>query len=510
MAKLTLTDLNNLNNPTAVVNTINGNHESIEVAFENTLSRDGTAPNAMEADLDMNSNRIINLPEAVGVSEPVRKAEFDLQKVEVQVLVDEAEGFATAAASSAANANTSAGIANLAATEATDAANLAVSILDNFDDIYLGAKASAPALDNDGDPLTTGDIYFNSTTNELFIWTGTVWSSQIGSATVVTLLNKTINLANNTITGTTAQFNTALSDNDFATLAGSETLTNKTVNLTNNTLSGTTAQFNTALSDNDFATLAGSESLTNKTVNLTSNTLTGTTAQFNTALSDNDFATLAGSETFTNKTLTSPTLTTPVLGTPSSGTLTNCTGLPTAGMLDNAVTNAKLADMNANTVKVRADAASGDPSDLALSASNLLGRGSTGDVAAITLGANLSMTGTVLSASGGGGGGLSDADYGDITVSAGATVFTIDNDVVTYAKMQNASANTVVTRAANSSGDLGETALAASQLLGRGATGDVAAIALGSGLSLTGTTLSATGSFSRGNALAAVAMYDML
>lgn len=44
-----------------------------------------------------------------------------------------------------------------------------------------------------------------------------------------TLTNKTLDLANNTVTGTTAQFNTALSDNDFATLAGSETLTNKTL-----------------------------------------------------------------------------------------------------------------------------------------------------------------------------------------------------------------------------------------------------------------------------------------
>lgn len=44
-----------------------------------------------------------------------------------------------------------------------------------------------------------------------------------------TLTNKTFNLANNTLTGTIAQFNTALSDADFATLAGSETLTNKTL-----------------------------------------------------------------------------------------------------------------------------------------------------------------------------------------------------------------------------------------------------------------------------------------
>jgi autotransporter-associated beta strand protein len=53
----------------------------------------------------------------------------------------------------------------------------------------------------------------------------------------------------------------------MATLAGSETLTNKTLTLGNNTITGTTAQFNTALTDNDFATLAGSEELTNKTLN---------------------------------------------------------------------------------------------------------------------------------------------------------------------------------------------------------------------------------------------------
>lgn len=44
-----------------------------------------------------------------------------------------------------------------------------------------------------------------------------------------TITNKTINLADNTVTGTVAQFNVALSDGDFATIAGTETLTNKTL-----------------------------------------------------------------------------------------------------------------------------------------------------------------------------------------------------------------------------------------------------------------------------------------
>jgi len=51
----------------------------------------------------------------------------------------------------------------------------------------------------------------------------------VGRATTDTLTNKSISLSTNTITGTIAQFNTALSDADFATLAGSETLSNKTL-----------------------------------------------------------------------------------------------------------------------------------------------------------------------------------------------------------------------------------------------------------------------------------------
>jgi hypothetical protein len=89
-----------------------------------------------------------------------------------------------------------------------------------------------------------------------------------------TLTNKSISLTTNTITGTKAEFNSAMSDADFASLAGSETLTNKTISLASNTISGTTAEFNTALTDDNFATLAGTETLTNKTINGSSNTIT--------------------------------------------------------------------------------------------------------------------------------------------------------------------------------------------------------------------------------------------
>lgn len=71
MTKTTLNDLVNLENQTSAVNIINANNETIEVAFDNTLSRDGTSPNQMESVLDMNSNRIINLVDPVSTSEPI-------------------------------------------------------------------------------------------------------------------------------------------------------------------------------------------------------------------------------------------------------------------------------------------------------------------------------------------------------------------------------------------------------------------------------------------------------
>ena len=118
-----------------------------------------------------------------------------------------------------------------------------------------------------------------------------------------TLTNKTIDLGNNTLTGTTAEFNSALQDGSFATLAGTETLTNKTISSANNTITITEAN----ISDlGAYITASSTNTLTNKSINLANNTLTGTTAEFNTALTDGSFATLAGTETLSNKTLTSP------------------------------------------------------------------------------------------------------------------------------------------------------------------------------------------------------------
>lgn len=72
MSKITLSSLSNLQNETTAVGVINNNSAVITTAFDNTLSRDGTSPNQMGANLDMNSNQILNLPAPATVNSPAR------------------------------------------------------------------------------------------------------------------------------------------------------------------------------------------------------------------------------------------------------------------------------------------------------------------------------------------------------------------------------------------------------------------------------------------------------
>ena len=83
----------------------------------------------------------------------------------------------TNAASSATSASTSASNAATSATAAATSATAAETAYDNFDDRYLGPKASDPTVDNDGDALINGALYFNTTTNVIKYWDGSSWSA---------------------------------------------------------------------------------------------------------------------------------------------------------------------------------------------------------------------------------------------------------------------------------------------------------------------------------------------
>jgi hypothetical protein len=130
----------------------------------------------------------------------------------------------------------------------------------------------------------------------------------VGKATTDTLTNKSVNLANNTLTTTIALLNTAVSDETVVARATTDTLTNKSISLTTNTVTGTIAELNTAVSDETVVGRATTDTLTNKSIDLTDNTVTGTFAELNTAVSDATLVSIAGTETLTSKTLTDPIL----------------------------------------------------------------------------------------------------------------------------------------------------------------------------------------------------------
>ena len=96
----------------------------------------------------------------------------------------------SAAATSASNASTS---ETNAATSETNAA----ASYDSFDDRYLGAKASDPTLDNDGDALLTGALYFSTGVNAMQVYDGATWIAAYASLSGASLsANNLSDLAN--------------------------------------------------------------------------------------------------------------------------------------------------------------------------------------------------------------------------------------------------------------------------------------------------------------------------
>lgn len=81
-------------------------------------------------------------------------------------------GIATA---QAVIATTQAGIATTQAGISTSSASSASASWDLFDDRMLGAKASDPTLDNDGNPILTGALYFSTSVNRMKVYDGTSW-----------------------------------------------------------------------------------------------------------------------------------------------------------------------------------------------------------------------------------------------------------------------------------------------------------------------------------------------
>jgi len=119
---------------------------------------------------------------------------------------------AASALASEGSASASASSAAVAQTAAEAARDSALAAFDNFDDKYLGEKASDPTLDNDGDALVAGALYFNTTDDAMKVYNGTSWVDAYADG--ATLVSK----SGDTMTG-----NLSFGDNDKAIFgAGSD------------------------------------------------------------------------------------------------------------------------------------------------------------------------------------------------------------------------------------------------------------------------------------------------
>jgi hypothetical protein len=110
-----------------------------------------------------------------------------------QLAAETAQTAAELAETNAETAETGALAAQAAAESARDSA---LAAYDNFDDRYLGAKTSDPTLDNDGDALVAGALYFNSVAGEMRLYTGSIWvAAYVSGAGFLAVANNLSDLA---------------------------------------------------------------------------------------------------------------------------------------------------------------------------------------------------------------------------------------------------------------------------------------------------------------------------
>jgi hypothetical protein len=158
-----------------------------------------------------------------------------------------ASSSASTATTQATNASNSATAAANSATASANSASAAAATFDLFDDSYLGAKSSNPSVDNDGNALTDGALYFDTTNDVMKVY-------DLGTTSWLQLTPTVSNQNNiNAVNSNSANINTVASDlsgsNNIGAVAGNATNINTVAGLnteiSNLGTSGTVASINT-------------------------------------------------------------------------------------------------------------------------------------------------------------------------------------------------------------------------------------------------------------------------
>jgi len=283
---------------------------------------------------------------------------------EAAISATAAAGSASSAATSASTATTRASEASTSATNASNSETAAASSAtdaaasyDSFDDRYLGAKSSDPTLDNDGDALSAGALYFNTVSNVMQTYTGSAWQS-INTGTGLQASNNLsdvlsastsrdnlgltigtdIQAFDSVLAATTASYTTA----EESKLAGIETAA--TIDQTGAEIKAAYEVEANAFTDTQFTKLSGIE---------TSATADQTAGEIKTAYESN-----ADTNAFTDANSTK------LSGIETSADVTDATNVTVAGaLMDSEVTN--LAQVKAFDTTDYATAAQGTLADSA-------------------------------------------------------------------------------------------------------------------------------------------------
>jgi len=184
----------------ASITALNANFTALKEGFDNTLSRDGSSPNTMSADIDLNGNDLNNVAALKNTSGQDIVALTLGYMNTANTAATNAGNSATAAASSQTAAASSQTAAASSATGAASSATAAATSLDTFDDRFLGAKSSNPATDNDGDALATGALYFNTGDNNMRVYNGSAWQAVGPTSTEQTNINTVAGISSNITT----------------------------------------------------------------------------------------------------------------------------------------------------------------------------------------------------------------------------------------------------------------------------------------------------------------------
>ena len=176
--------------------------ENASKASENAASASETAASASETAAAASAtaaNTSLSNTLAAEITAIQASADADTSKNAAEVSETNAASSAASASTSATNAATSATSAASSATAAAGSATTAsaasdavLAALDSFDDRYLGQKASDPTVDNDGDPLVSGALYFNTTDSVMKVYEGSAWVAAYASLSGALIANNNL------------------------------------------------------------------------------------------------------------------------------------------------------------------------------------------------------------------------------------------------------------------------------------------------------------------------------